>query len=87
MDLFNTERIVNLLPKDGIVNYHGKIIRHQEGQHYFDCLLKTIAWKNDEHGSLLIMKGATQSNWLHSLPKSKKISRPRINLTFRTIVI
>jgi alkylated DNA repair dioxygenase AlkB len=24
-----------------------------------------------EHGSLLIMKGATQSNWLHSLPKSK----------------
>jgi alkylated DNA repair dioxygenase AlkB len=25
-----------------------------------------------EHGSLLIMKDATQSNWLHSLPKSKK---------------
>jgi alkylated DNA repair dioxygenase AlkB len=39
-----------------------------------------------EHGSLLIMKDATQTNWLHSLPKSKKIIRPRINLTFRTIV-
>jgi alkylated DNA repair dioxygenase AlkB len=38
-----------------------------------------------EHGSLLIMKGATQSNWLHSLPKSKNITQPRINLTFRTI--
>lgn len=38
-----------------------------------------------EHGSLLIMKGATQSNWLHSLPKSKNIAQPRINLTFRTI--
>ena len=38
-----------------------------------------------EHGSLLIMKDATQTNWLHSLPKSKKITRPRINLTFRTI--
>jgi alkylated DNA repair dioxygenase AlkB len=38
-----------------------------------------------ENGSLLIMKGATQTNWLHSLPKTKKISRPRINLTFRTI--
>jgi alkylated DNA repair dioxygenase AlkB len=25
-----------------------------------------------EHGSLLIMKDATQRNWLHSLPKSKK---------------
>jgi alkylated DNA repair dioxygenase AlkB len=38
-----------------------------------------------EHGSLLIMKGATQSNWLHSLPKSEKIMQPRINLTFRTM--
>ena len=39
-----------------------------------------------EHGSLLIMKDATQRNWLHSLPKSKIIVQPRINLTFRTIV-
>jgi alkylated DNA repair dioxygenase AlkB len=38
-----------------------------------------------EHGSLLIMKDATQRNWLHSLPKSKNITQPRINLTFRTI--
>jgi alkylated DNA repair dioxygenase AlkB len=38
-----------------------------------------------EHGSLLIMKDATQTNWLHSLPKSKNITQPRINLTFRTI--
>ena len=39
-----------------------------------------------EHGSLLIMEDATQTNWLHSLPKSKSITKPRINLTFRTIV-
>jgi alkylated DNA repair dioxygenase AlkB len=39
-----------------------------------------------EHGSLLIMNDATQRNWLHSLPKSKNIVQPRINLTFRTIV-
>ena len=39
-----------------------------------------------EHGSLLIMKDATQTYGLHSLPKSKKITGPRINLTFRTIV-
>jgi alkylated DNA repair dioxygenase AlkB len=39
-----------------------------------------------EHGSLLIMKDATQTNWLHSLPKSNKITEPRINLTFRTMV-
>lgn len=40
-----------------------------------------------ENGSLLIMKGTTQSNWLHCLPKTKRISQPRINLTFRTMVI
>jgi alkylated DNA repair dioxygenase AlkB len=39
-----------------------------------------------EHGSLLVMKGATQSNWLHSLPNSKKITTPRVNLTFRTMI-
>jgi len=39
-----------------------------------------------ENGSLLLMKGATQTNWLHSLPKSKKVTAPRVNLTFRTIV-
>jgi alkylated DNA repair dioxygenase AlkB len=39
-----------------------------------------------ENGSLLVMKGETQIDWLHSLPKSLKIKTPRINLTFRTIV-
>jgi alkylated DNA repair dioxygenase AlkB len=36
-----------------------------------------------EHGALLIMKGTTQSHWLHSLPKAAGIMSPRINLTFR----
>lgn len=40
-----------------------------------------------EHGSLLVMKDATQSFWLHSLPKSTRIAAPRVNLTFRTIEI
>ncbi len=40
-----------------------------------------------EHGSLLLMKGNTQSNWLHSLPPTKRINTPRINLTFRTMVL
>lgn len=39
-----------------------------------------------EHGSLLIMKDTTQTHWLHKLPPSTKIIKPRINLTFRTIV-
>ncbi|MDN3494143.1 alpha-ketoglutarate-dependent dioxygenase AlkB family protein [Winogradskyella bathintestinalis] len=38
-----------------------------------------------EKGSLLVMKGATQTHWLHRLPPTKKVKIPRINLTFRTI--
>ncbi|HVU94527.1 MAG TPA: alpha-ketoglutarate-dependent dioxygenase AlkB [Puia sp.] len=36
-------------------------------------------------GSLLVMRGATQDRWLHSLPKMKRVTRPRVNLTFRTM--
>tara|TARA_R110002094_G_scaffold39468_1_gene52040 strand:+ start:1412 stop:2005 length:594 start_codon:yes stop_codon:yes gene_type:complete len=38
-----------------------------------------------EHGSLLLMKGKTQANWLHQIPKTKKEIEKRINLTFRII--
>ncbi|ALM48442.1 DNA methylase [Flavobacterium psychrophilum] len=40
-----------------------------------------------DNGSLLVMQGTTQTHWLHRLPKSTKIKHPRINLTFRTIVL
>ena len=36
-----------------------------------------------ENGSLLEMKEDTQKNWLHALPKTKKIKNIRVNLTFR----
>ena len=199
MDLFNTGAGTNLLPNGGVVNYYGKVLKQQEARYYFNKLLNTIEWKNDEaiifgkyiitkrkgawygdagylytysnttklalswtvellqlkkiaegitgevfnscllnlyhngdegmawhsddekplgkntaiasfsfgaerkfslkhkktkqavsvlleNGSLLLMKDATQTNWLHCLPKSKKVNHPRINLTFRTIV-
>lgn len=189
----------NLLPKDGIVNYYGKIFNPKEADFYYDALLNTIKWKNDEahifgkkiitkrkvawygdrefeytysnltktalpwtkelltlketieketgetfnscllnlyhtgeegmawhsdgetdlkkdgsigsvsfgaerkfafkhketsekvelvlqHGSLLVMAGKTQTYWLHRLPPTKLVKRPRVNLTFRTIV-
>jgi len=201
IDLFNfkmdTER--NLLPKDGTVNYFGKVFSEEEASRYYEILLNTIDWKNDEamifgkkivtkrkvawygelefeytyskitkkahlwtpellllkkqvekktgetynscllnlyhngeegmawhsdaekdlkkngaiasvsfgaerkfafkhkqtketvslnleHGSVLIMKGTTQTYWLHRLPPTKKVNEARINLTFRTIV-
>ncbi|HQQ93114.1 MAG TPA: alpha-ketoglutarate-dependent dioxygenase AlkB [Bacteroidia bacterium] len=41
---------------------------------------------NLEPGSLLEMKGSTQSHWLHSLPKLKGLKEARINLTFRRMI-
>lgn len=201
MDLFSSETdgLQNILPKDGTVHYYGKLLPHREASHYYDRLLHTIEWKNDEavifgkliitkrkvawygdtdfeytysnttkralpwtpellelkslaeektgetfnscllnlyhngdegmawhsdaekdlkkngaigsmsfgaerkfafkhketketvslileHGSLLVMKDCTQTHWLHRLPPTKLVSRPRINLTFRTII-
>jgi alkylated DNA repair dioxygenase AlkB len=199
MIISGDERIINLLDRDGIVNYYGMIMTSFDANRYFELLLNNILWKNDktivfgkaivtkrkvawycdsdysytysnstkqalawtkellglkhmiedvtgsnfnscllnlyhngnegiawhsddeeslgrnnniaslslgaerkflfkhkltkqivsillEHGSLLIMKGSTQTNWLHSLPKSKRILQPRINLTFRSII-
>lgn len=38
-----------------------------------------------EHGSLLLMQGETQHNWLHQIAKTKRPIGERINLTFRVI--
>ena len=40
-----------------------------------------------EHGSLLLMRGATQHFWRHCVPKTRKVVAPRVNLTFRQVVI
>lgn len=201
MDLFNNsiEYTDNLLPRDGLVKYYGKLIALQQSNYYYESLLSNIAWKNDvaiifgkrietkrkvawygekpfeytyskitksalpwtadllalkkiveqktgetfnscllnlyhngtegmawhsdgekdlkkngaiaslsfgaerkfafkhkeskerislvlENGSLLVMKGTTQTHWLHRLPPTKSTLKPRVNLTFRTIV-
>ena len=38
-----------------------------------------------QNGQLIVMRGQTQRHWLHSLPKTKKVTEGRINLTFRHI--
>lgn len=50
MELFDykPDATRNLLPRDGKVNYYGKILDHQKAHHFYELLLNTIAWKNDE---------------------------------------
>jgi alkylated DNA repair dioxygenase AlkB len=38
-----------------------------------------------EDGSLLLMAGETQQHWEHEVRKSKAVTAPRINLTFRYV--
>ena len=37
------------------------------------------------HGDLLVMRGATQHEWAHQVPKAAARVGPRINLTFRLV--
>lgn len=50
MDLFNNQidTLRNLLPKDGTVNYYGKLMIRERADHFFNSLLTNIPWKNDE---------------------------------------
>ncbi|AOK12239.1 MULTISPECIES: alpha-ketoglutarate-dependent dioxygenase AlkB family protein [Burkholderia] len=37
------------------------------------------------HGSLLVMRGRTQAEWLHRVPKAPAVQGERVNLTFRFV--
>jgi alkylated DNA repair dioxygenase AlkB len=39
------------------------------------------------NGCLILIDGETQRNWQHSIKKTQKVIGPRINLTFRNIII
>lgn len=39
------------------------------------------------HGSLLVMRGETQRHYRHALPRTAKTVGPRVNLTFRRILV
>lgn len=51
--------------------------RHADHGHRQELML--------DPGSLLVMSGDLQHHWQHQLPKSLRITSPRINLTFRRI--
>ncbi|HKJ40687.1 MAG TPA: alpha-ketoglutarate-dependent dioxygenase AlkB [Sunxiuqinia sp.] len=61
MNLFSelTDPTINILPRDGIVNYFGPLLPLNEATDYYKKLMSTIAWKNDEvilYGKRIITK-------------------------------
>jgi alkylated DNA repair dioxygenase AlkB len=54
-------------------------------KHKRDTKLKPVKCRLTS-GSLLVMGKGVQTNWQHQLPKRKRVTEPRINLTFRNIL-
>lgn len=48
MDLFSSDEITNILPFDGVTNYHGIVLSKTQSDFYYHELLTNINWKNDE---------------------------------------
>jgi alkylated DNA repair dioxygenase AlkB len=50
MDLFGDSfrELGNLLPRDGVVHYHGLILPPDEADQYFSILMQDIAWEHDQ---------------------------------------
>ena len=50
MDLFEqpADESTNLLPRDGIVNYHGRVMPTDDADRYGELLFREVAWQQDE---------------------------------------
>jgi alkylated DNA repair dioxygenase AlkB len=97
VDLFNNEVdfTKNLLPKDGTVNYFGKSLTTGDANQYFNCLLDTIEWKNDEaiiFGKRIVTKrkvawyGDTEFEYTYSNTTKKALPWTKDLLKLKSIV-
>ncbi|MBC8742403.1 alpha-ketoglutarate-dependent dioxygenase AlkB [Paraburkholderia sp. UCT31] len=58
------------------------VARRFDLQHNRSGVVQSFSLKG---GSLLVMKGDTQAQWRHRVPKEPRVSGERINLTFRWV--
>ncbi|MGY0407612.1 MAG: alpha-ketoglutarate-dependent dioxygenase AlkB family protein [Polaribacter sp.] len=95
MDLFTTYKIDNILPFDGITNYHGIILDNKQCNFFYAKLLETIRWKNDEaiiFGKKIITKrkvawyGKTDFSYTYSKVTRKAILFTQELLKLKEIV-
>lgn len=88
MDLFNQKSVKNILPYDGITNYHGVILNTEKSNFYYSRLLDSIQWKNDEaiiFGKLITTKrkvawyGEEEFSYTYSkITKTAKLWTPEL---------
>ena len=85
MNLFSN-KIVQVLNKDGRVEYYGKIITYEEASLHFEMLSQNIVWKNDEVvilGKHIITKRKTawygDSDYLYAYSNITKRALPWIS--------
>ena len=79
----NNNNIVQVLNRDGRVDYYGKIITNVEANLYFEILLQNIVWKNDEAiilGKHIITKRKTawygDSDYLYTYSNTTRRALP-----------
>jgi len=77
----DNEKELGKQPIIASVTFGAERILHFKHKHQPSLKTKLVL----NHGSLLIMKGLTQTHWLHQLPKTHTDIGKRINLTFRII--
>ncbi|XP_026198108.1 DNA oxidative demethylase ALKBH2 [Anabas testudineus] len=63
------------------------VCRHRDARGKQSCRQIEPVKLKLAHGSLLLMNQPTNTFWYHSLPVRKKVLLPRINLTFRRILL
>ena len=74
----------SMLDKDSAI---ASVSLGQERPLHFKHKNQDISFAIDQsHGSVIVMDGDTQKYWKHCIKKSKKLMKPRLNLTFRTII-
>ena len=79
MELFDREfdATMNILPKDGTVNYFGKILNIENADAYLKALLDKIEWKNDEaviYGKRIATKRKVSLNILDNTFTLRKLN-------------
>ena len=97
MNLFSNEfdPSINLLPKDGTVNYYGKLFTNAVAKNYLEAFLTSIEWKNDEaiiFGKHIITKrkvawyADTNFNYTYSNTTKKALNWTKELLELKLIV-